>query len=197
MQDAIIGSWAQESHVSAEHLQSLRDLNHRFLDLACGGLPMGLAGRVTPLSEAQRAAAANCPYALFDLRFEDTAYWRGRLENAGHWRVADELPLDSGAAHFAQLALFYAWHVASSTALAAQLLLGMRSDTAHAFRRITVNSLPGLAATEAANLTARWSHCGAYWSALVSAASRADPAALRRVQLYGLQLAAAARLPPS
>ena len=73
----------------------------------------------------------------------------------------------------------------------------MRSDTAHAFRRITVDSLPALAATEAANLTARWSDCGAYWTALVSAAARADPAALRRVQLYGLQLAAAARLPPS
>src|ERR1700693_5620294 len=31
MQDAIVGSWAQESHLSAEALGSLRDLNHRFL----------------------------------------------------------------------------------------------------------------------------------------------------------------------
>ena len=35
----------------------------------------------------------------------------------------------------------------------------------------------------------------AYWSALVCAASRTDAARLRKVQLFGLQLAAAARLP--
>jgi hypothetical protein len=195
MQDAVIGHWAQESHVSAQHLSSLRDLNHRFLDLAGSGALPGLAGQVAPLSGAQRAAAANCPYALFDLRFEDDAHWRARLQNTGYWRVADEPAAEDGARGFARLALFYAWHVASSGSLAAQLLLGMGSDTAHAFRRITVNSLPALAASEAENLSARWSHCGAYWSALTAAASRADPAALRRVQLYGLQLAAAARLP--
>ena len=83
MQDAIIGNWAQESHVSAEHLQSLRDLNRRFLDLACGGLPMRACRPGGATLEAQRAAAANCPYALFDLRFEDTAYWRGRLRERG------------------------------------------------------------------------------------------------------------------
>ena len=66
-----------------------------------------------------------------------------------------------------------------------------------AFRRITVNQLPALVATEAVHLSARWSGCAAYWSALTAAASRADPTALRRVQLYGLQLAAAARLPDS
>src|SRR5258705_98810 len=33
MQDAFVGNWAQESHLSAEILGSLRDLNHRFLDL--------------------------------------------------------------------------------------------------------------------------------------------------------------------
>jgi hypothetical protein len=49
-------------------------------------------------------------------------------------------------------------------------------------------------ASEAAHLSARWNGCSAYWSALTSAASRSDPAALHRVQLYGLQLAAAARL---
>jgi hypothetical protein len=70
----------------------------------------------------------------------------------------------------------------------------MNNDTVAAFRHISLSSLPGLVATEAVNLTARWSHCGTYWSALTRAASRADAAELRRVQLFGLQLAAAARL---
>jgi hypothetical protein len=207
MQDAIVGGWAQESHLSAGILGSLRDLNHGFLDLTAarapgtwadpgsGGLPSGLAGLVIPLSAAQRAAAAGCPYALFDLRFQDDAHWRRRLQNSSAWCVADEPAADGGAASFVRLALFYAWHVAASAGLKGQLLLGMNGGTAAAFRRITLNQLPALAVTEAAHLTARWSECTAFWSALTAAAARADPAALRRVQLHGLQLAAAARLP--
>jgi hypothetical protein len=194
MQDAFVGNWSHESHLSAEILGSLRDLNHRFLDLTATRTPDWVAGRVAPLSAAQRAAAADCPYALFDLRFQDDGYWRGRLQNSGDWRVADESVVDDETSSFVRLALFYAWHVASTAGLKAQLLLGMSGTTAAAFRRITVNQLPALVATEAVHLSVRWSGCTAYWSALTAAASRADPAALRRIQLYGLQLAAAARL---
>ncbi|HEY4444843.1 MAG TPA: hypothetical protein VGN30_11210 [Steroidobacteraceae bacterium] len=194
MQEAFVGNWSHESHLSAEILGSLRDLNHRFLDLTATRTPDWVAGQVAPLSAAQRAAAADCPYALFDLRFQDDGYWRGRLQNSGAWRVADESVVDDETSNFVRLALFYAWHVASTAGLKAQLLLGMSGATAAAFRRITVNQLSALVATEAMHLSVRWGGCTAYWSALTAAASRADPAALRRVQLYGLQLAAAARL---
>jgi hypothetical protein len=200
VQEAIIGSWAKESHVSIEHLNSIRDLNHRFLDLTersaidwpagRAGSAGGLGSLVAPLSGAQRAAVANCPYALFDLRFGDDAYWRDRLP-AARMSVADEPCIHEASLEFVRLALFYAWHVASSTALAARLLLGMHSATAAAFRRITVDVLPSLAAAEAMNLSARWSDCHSYWAALLGAAARADLTALRRVQLSGLQLAAA------
>jgi hypothetical protein len=194
MQEAFVGNWAQDSHLSAEILGSLRDLNHRFLDLTASRTTDWVAGRVARLSAAQRAAAAGCPYALFDLRFQDEGHWRLRLQNSGTWRVADESVADDETVNFVRLALFYTWHVASSAGLKAQLLLGMNGTTAAAFRRITVNHLPALVATEAGYLSARWSGCTAYWGALTDAAARADPKALRRVQLYGLQLAAAARL---
>ena len=196
MQDAYIGNWTQQSHISVEHLTSMRGLNRRFLDLAANGLlSPELALQVANLAPAQRAAAANCPYALFDLRFEDDDYWRGRLPAIGTWKIADECRVDAEIVDFVRLALFYAWHVASSAGLAAHLLLGMHGNTAEAFRGISVDALPALALAEAANLTARWSGCRSYWSALISAAARPDPAALRRVQLSGLQLAAAAELP--
>ena len=67
---------------------------------------------------------------------------------------------------------------------------------AAAFREATIDCLPSLAETEAGHLTARWNNCTAYWSALTGAAARENPASLRRIQLYGLQLAAAARLEP-
>ncbi len=196
MQDAYSGNWAQQPHVSTEHLTSIRGLNRRFLELAGNGLlAPGLARRVEALSPAQRAAAADCPYALFDLRFADDAYWRGRLLAIGAWKIADELKVSAEIADFVRLALFYTWHVASGAGLAAHLLLGLHGSTAEAFRGISVDALPPLALAEAANLTARWSGCGSYWSALLNAAARPDPAALRRVQLSGLQLAAAAQLP--
>jgi hypothetical protein len=101
----------------------------------------------------------------------------------------------AGATAATGLALFYAWHVAATERLSGQLLLGMSAPTAAAFRRATLDSLPALVAGEAANLCARWRTCNAYWRALVRAASHADAERLRRVQLFGLQLEAAARLP--
>jgi len=196
VQDAFIGNWTQQSHVSSTHLTSVSGLNSRFLDLAATGLlAPGLARQLVSLSPAQRAAAANCPYALFDLRFGDDGYWQERLHTRGAWRIADQPKVDADTVDFVQLALFYTWHVASSTGLAAHLLLGMHGNTAEAFRGIAVDALPSLALAEAPNLTARWSGCSSYWSALISAAARPDPAGLRRVQLSGLQLAAAAQLP--
>jgi hypothetical protein len=204
MQQALFGSWARQSHFGG--LAPLHDLNHRFLDLVGARtgdwraphnlrLPGEASIQVTPLTAAQRAAAASCPYALFDLRFQDDEYWRSRLESAGQWRIADETAVPSDTASFVRLALFYAWHVASSTRLAAQLLLGMNEHTAAAFRAVTLNCLPALASSESANLTPRWSQSDVYWRALMDAASLKDAARLRRIQLFGLQLAAAARLP--
>jgi hypothetical protein len=206
VQDAFIGNWTAESHLSAEHLSSIRNLNHRFLDLAGAranqwiaagrdGPTVVLGRQLAPLSPAQRAAAANCPYALFDLRFEDDAHWNLCLQNPAPWRVAEETCADEETTGFVRLALFYTWHLASSAGLAAHLLFGMHGDTANAFRRISVDRLPALAEMEADNLTARWSTCNAYWNALIGAAARTDTAALRRVQLSGLQLIAASGLP--
>jgi hypothetical protein len=204
MQDAHVGTWAREAQVSAEIKASVRDLNHRFLDLVAEwpggwsvpgrGLSAALSARIAPLSPAQKSAAANCPYALFDLRFHDDVYWRGRLRDAPLGGVAEGTALAGKPLEFARLALFFAWHVASTAKLAAQLLLGMHEATAAAFRETTIDCLPALAEAEAAQLTARWNDCTAYWSALTGAASRQNPASLRRIQLYGLQLAAAARL---
>ena len=203
MRESFVGAWTQETQLSGPNLHSLRDLNRRFLELAAtasgdwacgGGLSTGILLRLAPLSRPQREAAADCPYALFDLRFRDAAHWQQRLQNARHWCVADEPAQDAATVEFVRLALFYAWHVAASATLVPQLLLGMNNETVAAFRRVALSSLPELVATEAINLTARWSNCGAYWSALAGAASRDDGAELRKVQLYGLQLTAAARL---
>jgi len=210
MQDAQGVGWSRETHLSAELLESVRGLNNRFLDLAAAqsgrsssgewseSIPVGLSAAVSaqiaPLSAAQKAAAANCPYALFDLRFRDDGHWRTRFGDAGRWSVADSAPVHADRLDFVRLALFFAWHVASAGKVAAQLLLGMHEGTVAAFRTASIDCLPALAATEAVHLTARWNDCPAYWGALADAAARPNAAGLRKIQLYGLQLAAAARL---
>ena len=207
MQDALTGGWTgvRESHVSAEVASSLRELNHRFLELVAArpdrcngsrrvGLPDELSGQFAPLSAAQRAAVADCPYALFDLRFHDQEHWRLRLSDPAPWHVSDAAAGDRDVTDFALLALFFAWHVSATAGLTAQLLLGMTESTAAAFRKISLNLLPALVASETIHLTARWNDRRTYWDSLACAAARPDAKALRRVQLYGFQLAAAARL---
>jgi hypothetical protein len=174
---------------------SLRELNRRYLGIAVSAGSALLLPRVAGLSPAQLAAAADCPYALFDLRFGDEQYWSRRLLSQSVWHIADAPLVAPEVVEFARLALFYVWHVASGAPLHAQLLLGMPRNVAAAFALLTVDRLPGIAIAEACNLTPRWHTCDAYWNALIDAAARPSAAALRRAQLRGIQFAAAARLP--
>jgi hypothetical protein len=199
MQDDFL--WTRQGSLPAQTLASLRELNRRFLDLAAahsdrpGDLQMQkeTAAPLAGLSQEARAAAADCPYALFDLRFHDDAHWRARL--ADSWRVADQAAVAEDVTAFTRLALFYAWHLASTPKPGAQLCLGMAEPTAAAFRAASLDRLPALAASEAVNLSARWSKSTFYWRALAAAAARGDPRRLRRVQLFGVQLGAARLLP--
>jgi hypothetical protein len=202
MQDLSVGGWARESQLSLEILESLRELNHRFLDLIASPAgewhamdgpdwPGDLSRRLASLSIAERKAVAGCPYALFDLRFHDDGHWRARLQSPRQWTVCDATARDQKTLEFVRLALFFAWHVAATASLAARFLTGMNVMTVAAFRSVTIDCIPALAITESANLTARWSDRPAYWAALTIAASRPNPAVLRRIQMSGLQLAAA------
>jgi hypothetical protein len=172
---------------------SLRELNRRFLELDWTRTAFG--GRIAALTTAQRAAAANCPYALFDLRLGDCDYWQLRLQEAQAWHVADRDAIGADLAEFMRLALFYAWYASIAAKLSAKLVLSMHEHTAAALSRITVDRIPDLVITESASLCARWSHCAEFWSALILAAASDDAQRLKRVQLSGIQIAAAAQLP--
>ncbi|MGA2776433.1 MAG: hypothetical protein ABSF94_02675 [Steroidobacteraceae bacterium] len=174
-------------------LGSLRELNQRFLEL--DWTHAAFSGRIAALTPAQRAAAANCPYALFDLRLGDCDYWQLRLEQVHAWHVADRDAIGAELAEFMRLALFFAWYAASAARPSAKLVLSMHERTAAAFSRMTVTRIPDLVITESACLCARWSHCAEFWSALAQAAASGDAQRLKWVQLSGIQVAAAAQLP--
>ena len=193
----------QEAVLSPPLLRSLSELNRRFLDLAGAGreggewmprVPSELALRIAGLTLDRRAALAACPYALFDMRFGDDAHWRSALQSGGTWRVNDITRADAGTAEFVQLALFFSWHLAASSPHAATLILGMSERIARSFAGVTLDRLPGLFESQRHHLSLRWAHCKSYWFAMTGAASLPESRNLRRAQLFGLQVAAAARL---
>jgi hypothetical protein len=193
MQGIMDGAWGSARQQSVDCRESLRELNHRFLCL--GTTSIELCNALAALADTQRGAVADCPYALFDLRFHDDAHWQSRLHNRGAWRIADAPPGDAQRAEFTRLALFLAWHLVSTARHSAQLILGMNERTAGLFAQMTVNALAELAPTESIHLAVRWRHCEKYWCDLGAAAARADQMALKRAQLFGIQLAAAEQLP--
>jgi hypothetical protein len=189
MQDPIVEPWAREASITSEIDRTLRELNLGFLDLDGIAAPALVA-----LPPARKAAIAECPYALFDLRFDDDAYWRTRLDAALPYRVAESGVANPDVVAFVRLALTYAWHLATSANLQARLLLGMGARTAAVFADATVVRLTQIADAEAPNLAPRWPRCTTFWDGLVAAADSADRARLRRIQLHGLQIAVAKRL---
>ena len=67
MQESFVGAWAEGSQLSGACLHSMRDLNHRFLELAAtargewacgGGLAGSIGGRVAPCGSRSRAVLA-------------------------------------------------------------------------------------------------------------------------------------------
>ena len=198
----------QDAILSPQLLRSLGELNRRFLDLAGAGanpgvsewhlrVPAELALRIARLTQDRRAAVATCPYALFDMRFCDEAHWHSALQAGARWRVNDISPADAGTAEFVQLALFYCWHLATSSPRSATLILGMSERTARSLASVTLDKLPGLFESQRHHLSLRWAGCRSFWLALTGAASVPESRNLRRTQLFGLQVAAAARLPGS
>ena len=190
MRDLIVEPWTREAPITGEIGRTLRDLNRAFLDLDGIAAP-GLVA----LPPARKSAIAECPYALFDLRFHDHEHWRRNLRGAGGCCVAETPAGEQRVVAFVRVVLFYAWHLATTARHEASLLFGIPESTADVFAETSPAQLMSIAAMQTVNLSARWRHCEAYWGSLADAAERADRANLRRVQLSGLQLVAAARLP--
>ena len=188
------GVWAEEAQLPREILDSLRDLNLRFLNLSGSGNGAYRRLPAHDLSAAQCEAVARCPYALFDLNFGDDLLWQLRLDGPRRWEVADDAGVDPPAVEFARLALFFAWHAVRVHGVSAQLTLGLSPVAVRLFRGAGFERLPALAPGASLQLAPRWRHSSAFWGRLFKAAASRDPSRLERVQLYGVQLAAAVRL---
>jgi hypothetical protein len=184
---------------------SLVELNRRFLELMCVrlnmakldgclGLPAEFGPRIGRLSANERAAVADCPFALFDVRFRDEMHWHVRLQSPA-WQISDAPPGDWIANDFVRIAVFFAWHLSIMDPLSARLVLGLRRTTVEEFQTVTLDRLSAIAVAEQRYLSVRWQERPRFWLALTEAAAGTRGSRLRRVQLHGLQFAAADCLP--
>ena len=198
VQDGPERAYAARAVVDALSLASIQEANLSFLTLlgesagsrarleALKVEPL-IASRVRALEPAARHAVAACPYALFDLRFGDAAFWREFVLGAG----AEVAPGAPDQAVFARTAAFIAWHLAQSNDLAASLVLGMTADVQRLWRGMPVSMLERVALAGAPELAARWGRHPIFWPKLLDSAGPAARDRADAVRLLGLQLIAA------
>ena len=183
--------------LDAPTLRTLHDLNRMYLANAAPWLRqtgaeasanarLGYAATVLALPAAARSLAADCPYTLFNLRFDDGSFWRSV---AVEHRPGASASTAAGA--FARAAVFLAWHLVRSCELAAPLALGMAASVMELMRALPVSALDEVAAAALPFLAPRWADHERFWSTLASAACTANSRELGEVRLLGMQLLAA------
>jgi hypothetical protein len=198
----------QISHLSlGAAAAELMQLNLHYLQLptTVTALPETIGRAIDALDDAARVAIAGCLYSLFTLGFNDKERWLLLLATGQGGTTAlgpvalgkvvlgvrDGGPLD---AEFAATAVFFAWHLARSDDLAAQVFLTMDGDVTAALRAVPLARLREVAATASQWLRPRWPENRHFWPALVRHACDPAGAGLRATKLLGHQLLAAESL---
>lgn len=138
------------------------------------------------LAPAQRAELARSPFAFFDGRFSDGAFWSRVTGMVREGPLRAQLSI-SGNAVFAEPAVSYAWHLSRLDPMAARLMLGMSDRTQSVFAGLTLPFLQQLVIAQPDLMAPRWAGCAAVWRTLWSAA-RSGLEPLSHARQLGIQL---------
>jgi len=205
-----LGAAARSAWLAGEVLSvalrvSLRELNARFL--ACLRLMpeqelgyLGFAPTVARLLQACETEStlvmADCPYALFDAGFRQHEYWQAICSSPGT-PPREAASTASGPAEYlteydtlTEMALFFAWHLATTNALATRLVLGMSSATAELIRSSTLPAIAGATRARRRLLRPRWPQRTLFWRRLLAITAQSSHEEATTAQLMGIQLMA-------
>jgi hypothetical protein len=187
----------------SEPYGSLEELNEQCMELLAeqaaaqpmhGNLLLRQVGDMwRSLDRSARQRVASSPYLLMDVGFTDPYRWQ-RMQGP---QVNAPLPVPYGgfftvpqAASVAKQVFTYAWHLASTRSLAAQLRLGASEQCAHLISACTVTQIHQLAEQHPEWLRPRWPTKVKVWRNLLLAAASGDGIALERTRMHGFQLLA-------
>ena len=160
-------------------------------------LPCKLHAALAELSPAARVSLAALPYTLYSLGFEDEKLWRSLAEPAA---LATSLSMSeryaqphsaSLQASLCEVALLYAWHVATSSPLAARLIYAMPESVAQRLTAAPPWYVRRLAVHHVSLLMPRWPTNPGFWPDLVRFAAAGDHLRLATAKILGSQLIAA------
>jgi hypothetical protein len=221
----LANGYAQRAAIDAATVETLRQANGAFLALVARraaaddgahalGLPREVAARIATQDATTRRFASECPYTLFNVRFEDAAFWRGAAATAASATSAAGPAIAAGATgaanaakaggaeprsapwaagdepRFVLTAVFLAWHLARHEDLSSALVLGMTPSVRDVWRGLPLQVLEALALASLPHLRARWGTHPRFWPQLLDAAERPGLDHADRVRLLGLQLLA-------
>jgi hypothetical protein len=196
--------------LSAAVLARIHELNLDYLELltaehnaghASEGqlqhLPHKLHAAIAALLPPARLSLAALPYTLYSLGFEDEKLWRSLAEPAA---LATSLSMSeryarpysaSLQASLCEVALLYAWHVATASPLAARLIYAMPESVTQRLTAAPPWYVRRLAVHHASLLMPRWPTNPGFWPDLVRFAALGDQQRLATAKVLGSQLVAA------
>jgi hypothetical protein len=160
-------------------------------------LPCKLHAAIAELSSEARVALAALPYTLYSLGFEDEKLWRSLAEPAAlatSLSIGERYVQPHGASlqsSLCEVALLYAWHVATSSPLAARLIYAMPESVALRLAAAPPWYVRRLAVHHASLLMPRWPTNPGFWPDIVRFAAAGDHHRLATAKILGSQLIAA------
>ncbi len=197
-------NWIAGPILAASVLEQLHELNRVWLGLLAtaprrwGTSPTGLrlpdpacAGLASMPVEG-RAEIARCPFSLFTARFSDGAYWSGATGNAqAHEHAVSDgrAPSDEALSDFAQIALFFTWHLVRANPSSAKIVLGISDQTMTAFSMLSLVDMQRIAHCHLGLVSARWPERTWFWLRLCASAGRKE--LHDEIRTLGLQMLAA------
>ena len=192
------------SILTAGVLEPLHELNRVWLSLLAtaprrwganpGGarLPDPACAGLASMPAEGRAEVARCPFSLFTARFSDGVYWAGAAGNA--WTperaVSDaDAPDDAALSEFAQIVLFFTWHLVRVNPSSARIVLGMSYQTMCAFAGLSLTAVHRIGRYQPNLVCARWPERTWFWLRLCASVESKE--LHDEVRTLGLQMLAA------
>ena len=190
--------------VRYEACDSLVELNAQCLELLSdqaraqplhGSACLRSIAEIWPTLDAgARRRAASCPYLLVDTGFSDPTRWCW----FGDRQVSDLPPKSYKPSFFTvprasaltQQVFMYAWHLAQSHDVTAQILLGIPTHCTHLISGCTLPRIHELAEQHPDWIRPRWLNHVKVWRSLLLAAASGEVVALENARMHGLQIIA-------
>ena len=183
---------------------SLVELNAQCLELLSDqarAQPLHGSACLRPIAEiwptldaGARRRVASCPYLLVDAGFSDPTRWCWFEER----QVNDLAPQPFKPSFFTvprasavtQQVFMYAWHLAQSHDVTAQILLGIPLHCTHLISGCTLPRIHELAEQHPDWIRPRWLNQAKVWRGLLLAAASGEVVALENARMHGLQVIA-------